>query len=152
MLIQERAWESITRCVENWIQLKWSQNCSQLGADMRDLFWTVLTPFYMWSTAELSLGREGWDTERPQLKVPWGRTKLWQFQAPTHKRRWKEIFPSFCTISLLSKLSIKAGTVKVKAETVNRDSSAVLGSLSVLMDGAGLSPEARRSSVNSFSH
>lgn len=38
--------------------------------------------------------------------------------------------------------SIKAGTVKVKAGIVNSVLSAVLGSLSTLMDGAGLSPEA----------
>lgn len=55
----------------------------------------------------------------------------------------------FFTVSLLQKSSIKAGTVEVKAGIVNSVLSAVLGSLSTLMNRAGLSPKALHISVNS---
>lgn len=55
----------------------------------------------------------------------------------------------FFTVSLLQKSSIKAGTVEVEAGIVNSVLSAVLGSLSTLMNRAGLSPKALHISVNS---
>lgn len=58
----------------------------------------------------------------------------------------------FLTISLLKTSSIKAETVEVKAGIVRSVLSAVLGSLSTLMDGAGLSPEALHISTNSSLH
>lgn len=56
------------------------------------------------------------------------------------------------SISLLQESSIKGETVEVKAGIVNSVLSAVLGSLSTLMNGAGLSPEILHISVNSSSH
>lgn len=59
------------------------------------------------------------------------------------------LFYFFFTVSLLQKSSIKAGTVEVEAGIVNSVLSAVLGSLSTLMNRAGLSPKALHISVNS---
>lgn len=55
-------------------------------------------------------------------------------------------------ISLLQESSIKAETVEVKAGIEDSVLSAVLGSLSTLMNGAGLSTEILHISVNSSSH
>lgn len=73
--------------------------------------------------------------------------------APKHKGDGKRSsFFFFLTISLLKPSSIKAETVEVKAGIVRSVLSAVLGSLSTLMDGAGLSPEALHISANSSLH
>lgn len=75
---------------------------------------------------------------------------------PKHTGDGKRSFSSFFffpfPISLLQESSIKAETVEVKAGIMDSVLSAVLGSLSTLMNGAGLSPEILHISVNSSSH
>lgn len=65
--------------------VKLSIKLSLLGAVPTDLFWIVLRSFYRQSVAVLSLGKEGWDKERPQLEIPSEKNKALASSDPRHK-------------------------------------------------------------------